>query len=81
VADRRLAVVALVLLAAVVGLVVGLLSFARRLAAVVSQPMEITNDAQLINDTVIRDGAMTWDQICTPAYERFCPPPSERQGG
>lgn len=55
--------------------------FARRLAAVVSQPMEITNDAQLINDTVIRDGAMTWDQICTPAYERFCPPPSERQGG
>jgi ABC-type xylose transport system substrate-binding protein len=51
----------------------------RRLAAVVSEPVEITNDAQLINDTVIRGGAMTWDQICTPAYERFCPPPSQRQ--
>ena len=51
----------------------------RRLAAVVSEPVEITNDAQLINDTVIRGGAMTWDQICTPAYERFYPPPSQRQ--
>jgi hypothetical protein len=51
----------------------------RRLAAVVSEPVEITNDAQLINDTVIRGGAMTWDKICTPAHERFCPPPSQRQ--
>ena len=52
----------------------------RRLAAIVSEPVEITDDVQLINDTVVRDGAMTWEQICTPAYERFCPPPSQRQG-
>jgi D-xylose transport system substrate-binding protein len=51
-----------------------------RLPAIVSDPVEITNDVQLLNDTVIRDGAMTWEQVCTPAYERFCPPPSQRQG-
>lgn len=51
-----------------------------RVPAIVSDPVEITNDVQLLNDTVIRDGAMTWEQICTPAYEHFCPPPSQRQG-
>jgi hypothetical protein len=82
--DRRLALVALVLLAAVVGLVPDLqdsiLVGQRRLSASVSEPLEITNDPQLMNDTVIRDEAMTWGEICTAAYKRFCPPPSQRQG-
>ena len=99
--DRRLAFLALALLAAVLGLVIGsgaalvvaaigrgvlldlqgsILVGGRRVSAVLSGPVEITNDAQLINDTVIREGATTWDEICTPAYETFCPPASQRQG-
>ena len=53
----------------------------RRRLPVVALRVEITNDAQLINDTVIRDGAMTWGEIRTPAYERFCPPASQRGDG
>jgi D-xylose transport system substrate-binding protein len=53
----------------------------RRVPAVLSQPVEITDDVQLLNDTVIRDGAMKWDEICSRAYERFCPPASQRGGG
>ena len=50
------------------------------MARIVIDPVKITNDVQLLNDRVIRDGAMTWEEFCTPAYERFCPPPSQRQG-
>ncbi|MEO8290470.1 MAG: substrate-binding domain-containing protein [Gaiellaceae bacterium] len=53
----------------------------RRIPAVVHQAVPITNDIQLIQDTVVHDRFLTWEQICTARYEQFCPPPSQRGSG
>jgi hypothetical protein len=77
VSDRELLLVAaVVLVAGMAGIVIGLVSCQGDEQAA----LPTGNDVELLNDTVIRDGAMTWQPICTPAHERFCPPPSQRQG-